>query len=278
MNAAQVLLDWLTQRLDAPRQEQLAAALASVTLGGQRALEMAFSGAARLVGRAPLAPTTTELAAAACVRPEWDPSGWTNDEAARVLLVLRAVGTEDPRPCLDRLCRGAELAELLAIYRGLPLYPQPALLSARAAEGLRSNMTAVFCAVAQRNPYPADHLGEEAWNQLVLKCLFTGAALHPVVGLERRCNPRLARMLGDYAHERWAANRPFSPELWRCVGPCADQTLLGDLERALIDDDPRHRQAAALALQRCPHPQAAAVLGTTVPTATWPELAEGEAP
>ena len=55
-------------------------------------------------------------------------------------------------------------------------------------------------------------------------------------------------MLGDYAHERWAAGRPVSPELWRCVGPFASGALLDDLARVLDSGTPPER-AAALASQ-----------------------------
>ena len=126
-----------------------------------------------------------------------------------------------------QLCRTADVAEAIAFYRGLPLYPDPERLEAQAAEGTRTNMRAVFEAVAHRSPYPKEQFAENRWNHMVLKALFVGSALHPIQGLEERANPTLARMLCDYAHERWAAGRPVSPELWRCVGPHADAEALG---------------------------------------------------
>jgi hypothetical protein len=78
-------------------------------------------------------------------------------------------------------------------------------------------------------------------------------------------------MLCDYAHERWAAGRPVSPELWRCVGPHADAGALADLERVLENGSPAERQAAALALSASPLPAARDLL------ARAPELAQGAA-
>ena len=151
----------------------------------------------------------------------------------------------------EKLCRMGEMQELVAYYSGLPLYPAPERFRARAAEGLRTNMQVVFEAVAHENPYPAEHLDEGAWNQMVLKALFIGSALHPMQGLERRANPRLTTMLCDYAHERWAASRTISPELWRCVGAAADDAAIEDLHRALSEEGaPGQREAAALALYR----------------------------
>jgi hypothetical protein len=109
-------------------------------------------------------------------------------------------------------------------------------------------MRAVFEAVAHRNPYPKQQFSENRWNHMVLKALFVGSTLHPIQGLDQRANPPLARMLSDYAHERWAAGRPVSPELWRCVGPHADDESLADLQRVLATGDAIERQAAALAL------------------------------
>ena len=66
-------------------------------------------------------------------------------------------------------------------------------------EAVRSGMKPVFEAVAHRNPYPVDFFGEDAWNQMVVKAFFIGSALWPIQALDRRGNPRLARMLVDDA-------------------------------------------------------------------------------
>jgi hypothetical protein len=158
------------------------------------------------------------------------------------------------------LCATADVGELVAFYRGLPLYPDQPLHQLRAAEGLRSNMKAVFEAVSHRNPYPSEQLSEAAWNQLVLKSIFIGSSLQEVVGLDWRANPELARMLCDYAHERWAAGRPVSPALWRCVGPYASGTMLTDLGRVLETGTDPEKVAAALALASSPDPAATGLL------------------
>jgi hypothetical protein len=73
----------------------------------------------------------------------------------------------------------------------------------------------------------------------------------PIQDLDRRTNPTLMRMLCDYAHERWAAGRPVSPELWRCVGPWADEAARKDLMHVLhIGTDPE-KAAAREALEAC---------------------------
>ncbi len=91
---------------------------------------------------------------------------------------------------------------------------------------------------------------------MVLKALFVEAGLGPVLFLEERANPALARMLCDYARERWAAGRPVSPELWICVGPHADEEGLKDLAKAYDGGDPATRKAVADALRRNPWPGA----------------------
>ena len=219
---------------------------------------LALGYATRKLGKGDLELKAEERAAAAAARPYWDPSDWSIDQAARIVFVL-AGQTRDSKAFktrLEMLFNTADVWELIAFYRGLPLYPNAVEHVARAREGTRSAMQPIFEAVAHRNPFPMEQFDENAWNHMVLKALFIGSKLAPILGLDERANPRLMRMLCDYAHERWAAQRPVSPELWRCVGPHADAAALEDLGRVLATGAKLERQAAALALASARNPEA----------------------
>lgn len=259
---AAALQRWLDPRLDAAAAQWLREAVASlVGEGTDRDLFRCVSLVSRKLGKAPLALDAAALALAEKARPGWDPSDWTVDQAGRVRLLLApAAGSDTFVRRLDQLCATADMDELVAFYRGLPVYPDPSRHRLRAAEGVRTNMRVVFEAVAHRNPYPAEQLPEDAWNQMVLKALFVGTTLAPIVGLDARANATLARMLRDYAHERWSAGRPVSPELWRCVGPFAAGEALADLARVLETGDAAERAAAVLALRSAPDPAARPLL------------------
>jgi len=262
-----LLKQWLEARLPVDGRAWLEDAAEKLRNGSDADLYRSVSLVTRKIGKTDLAPTAAELQQAAAAREGWDPSDWSLDQAARIHLLLVS-GTDGATFLrrLDQLCNTADVGELVAFYRGLPLYPDQPRYVLRAAEGIRTNMKAVFEAVAHRNPYPAEQLSEPAWNQMVLKALFVGSTLHPVIGLDRRANPALARMLCDYAHERWAAGRPISHELWRCVGPYARGEMLRDLGRVLEKGTDPERTAAALALASSPDPAATGLLSA------YPEL------
>ena len=242
----------------------------------------AFSAVPRYTGKHDIQPTVEELESASNACNNWYPANWTIDQAARTLLVLSLPVNDADKylRILNQVFASGDVRELVALYQALPLLPSPerfcsllaAALRDRAAEGIRSNMTAVFNAVALNNPYPAEYLDNLAWNQMVLKALFVGSPLHLIQGIDERANPELARMLVDYAHERWAAGRDVSPELWRCVGKFANSEMLADLERVLTESQNLsysngkgqrkllERTAAALACADCPLPQAQDIL------------------
>ncbi|MFZ3584751.1 EboA domain-containing protein [Loktanella sp. DJP18] len=226
----------------------------------ERDLHIFMGLAPRRLGKANLRPTAEESAAVERAVSGWSVEEWSVDGAARVLALLFHAGQ---RPFAERfkdLRRTADASELIALFRGLPLYPEPEALHFEVGEGLRSNLKPVFEAIAHHNPFPRDHFEEHRWNHMILKALFIDSRLAPIVGLDERANPDLARILREYAHERWAAGRPVAPELWRCVGPfAADEAALADLVRALSEGGASGR-AAALALSISPAPQAHDIL------------------
>jgi len=262
MTPVELLSVWLHARLPSSARTWLVTGLERLrATGADRDLYVLASLVTRYIGKELLALSQAEVNAAQASRPGWDPSEWTLDQAARVyLLVASTADGADMSRRLDRLCSAGDVSELVAFYRGLPLYHDPARHALRAAEGVRSNMRVVFEAVAHRNPYPSEHFAEPAWNQLVLKALFVGSRLDPIAGLDVRRNPTLARMLCDYARERWAASRPVHPELWRCVGPFASGDTLVLVQRLFERGSEIEREAAALALRDSTDPDALRLL------------------
>lgn len=209
--------DWLTQSLEGLAQG-----------APDRDLYIFLGLAPRKLGKADLVLNAADLANANAARAGWSPSGWSVDGAARVLALLTATSN---RPFAERfkdLRRTSDVAEMIALYRGLPLYPEPEALDFEVGEGLRSNISAVFEAIAHHNPFPQDHFDDHRWNHMILKALFVGSELSPILGLRERANPELARILVDYAEERWAAGRAVTEELWIPVRPFADDPAIRD--------------------------------------------------
>lgn len=179
----------------------------------------------------------------------FNPFGFSCVQAARIALAL-IIPSEDLKrylKILDNLFSTGEINELVALYSALPMLPHPESLRSRASEGIRTNMTVVFDAIALNNPYPSEFLDDDAFNQMVLKAVFIERPLDMIYGLDKRANQKLARMLTDYAHERWAASRYVTPELWRPIGPFLDEELLRDVERLLEQGSELEKQAAVLA-------------------------------
>lgn len=247
-----VILSWLENRLD----EEAVAWVRSTSEKLQDdpedwMLYTSFSTVPRHTGKEVVQLTEEELKSAGSLRKNWRPENWTADQLARVLLVLSYAGQgkEEFLDKIEKIFITSDLGEAVALYKGLPLYPYPEEFKDRAAEGIRSNITTVFDAVAHNNPYPSEYMDEGAWNQIVLKALFVGSSLYKIMGLDERANPTLAKMLVEYAHERWSAGRDISPELWRPVGPFIDENYADEIEKVLNHPDKIQKHAAILALE-----------------------------
>lgn len=217
-----------------------------------------FSGVPQKTGKDELNLTSDEITEARDARSNWQPEYWSLDQLGRTYLVLSIAerGQQYFLDILEKTFVSSDIGEAVALYQSIPILPYPEDLTKRAAEGIRSNMTSVFNAVALRNPYPADFMNEGAWNQVVLKALFVESPLYLIEGIDRRVNEKLANMLVDYTHERWAADRSVSPELWRPVGPFAQGDMISDLEKVLTHEDDLQKQAAVLALSASPSEEA----------------------
>ncbi len=173
---------------------------------------------------------------------------WDQFRLGRVvlLLVLAEQDEEIFIETLEKLLGTADLREQAAIYSALPLLPRGEKLVELAQDGLRSNIVDVFDSVALGNAFPAEHFSDEAWNQMVLKALFISRPLYKIIGIDARANLKLVESMSDLAHERWAAGRWVSPELWRsCQNFITDQ-IGEDLQRLIDSEQPGQREAVAL--------------------------------
>lgn len=136
---------------------------------------------------------------------------WPQDGLARLLALLTGLGS-DPEYLL-KVSRHLDLRENEAVTRALALLPPSDTVTALAREAMRSNSGSVFAALVVGNPYPARHFEGAIFNQMVMKCLFTGTRVRGIVGLEKRLNPELNRMLVDYSRELTVGGKPKPADL-----------------------------------------------------------------
>ncbi|AEM42615.1 EboA domain-containing protein [Ketogulonicigenium vulgare] len=186
------------------------------SLQGGGSLDFALAKQGRRLGKAPLALTDQELAAADHLLAGWRPADWTLADAGRAYLLLSG-GADGAQ--MQALCRTADGGALISLYRAAPLLPYDAALDWQLGEGLRSSIREVFEAIAHHSPLPQRRFDEHRWNHMVLKALFISSSLTPIVGLDARRNPALADTLFDHIAERRAAGRAVDVQVWRCVAP-----------------------------------------------------------
>lgn len=223
--------------------------LAVGTKGDISKLNIAFVAMPRKTGKNLLKLSKEEESELKKSRRDLKINGWTTDRLSRVWLLMQ-VNPKDKEKyigAIENLFLNAEMSELVALYSSLPLLAFPDSWKKRCAEGIRSNIGQVLEAIICNNPYPSEQLDEAAWNQLVLKAIFTEKPVLEITGLKNRMNKALAQSLSDYAHERWAAHRTVNPLLWMCVSPFMNAANFSDIQRVFDSEDALEREAAALA-------------------------------
>jgi hypothetical protein len=208
----------LTARLPEEAASWFRQALHKVRAKGEAtdAFLIMWSGAGRRLGQAPIgSPADDEK------KLPFFPTGWGADEFGRVLLLQGALGARLPEAhaaLVNELYATGDLRERQAVLRALPHLPAPERFVAVAVEAVRNHATPILEAIACDNAFPARHFPEEAFNQLVLKCLFCEVPLARVVDLARRVTPELRRMVESYASERRAAGRSVPADIALVLG------------------------------------------------------------
>jgi hypothetical protein len=208
-----------------------------------------FVSLPRKTGRAPATIEPSAIQQIQSARSGLTIHGWTIDRLSRVWLLMHLDHSDQNKyfRTIENLFLAAEVNELIALYSALPVFAYPEMWKARCAEGIRNNIADVLTAIMCNNPYPAENLDEQAWNQLVLKAFFTEKPVEQIIGIDSRANAKLAYTLSDYAHERWAAQRSVDPQLWRCVGKFIDEKIFPDIQKIAASNNELEREAAALA-------------------------------
>lgn len=185
----------------------------------------------------------------------FDIDNWTLDQFCRLALLIN-LQPEDNKEKIETLLASADMREQVIIYKSLPFLPNPKDFVLNAVDGIRTNMIDVFDAIALNNAYPAKYFDESAWNQMVLKAIFMERPIFKIYDLESRKNQNLATILHDFVHERWAAGRSVTPELWRMTSGFLNTQILDDLQKVVETDTPTAKSAAIKVLEESNHPQA----------------------
>ena len=140
----------------------------------------------------------------------------------------------------------ADTSELETFLKFLILLPNTENFKMAAVDALRTNISTVFNALAYHNPYPGIYFDDQQWNQMFLKTAFMQGDLSAISDIDKRANKDLARIISDYAHERWAAGRAIDPDFWRPVTKFIGVALLEDMKRLLKSENNIENRAGAL--------------------------------
>lgn len=249
------LLEIIKKQADETAVEWLQSQAATIAGGDKSSsLFLSFSQASRFFPKDILTLGDSDIARS--LRKDWRPETWNLLVAARAYLAMHvpADPVENWRMQLSRLFETGDIYEQEALYSALCILPHQDLLASRASEGLRSNMTTIFDAVALNNPFPAEQLNEMAWNQLVLKAIFLQRPMYQIIGIDARNNRGLAETLLDAVRERWSAHRSVMPELWRFVSPFIDDTNIHLIKKLFENGNDLEIQAGMLTCVSSEHP------------------------
>ena len=92
----------------------------------------------------------------------------------------------------------------------------------------------------------SSYFTNEDLNQMYLKAAFMERKIENILYVEKKANEDLARIISDYAHERWAASRDINPQIWQPTSQFLNEKLLKDMNILFKSKNPLENKAAAL--------------------------------
>lgn len=183
-------------------------------------------------------------------------------EVGRIYILVRVLESDAEffTSKVANIIQIADTTELETFLKYLILLPNPEAFKYVAVDALRTNITPVFDAISLNNPYPTLFFDDKQWNQMYLKAAFLQRDLSAILDIDKRANKDLARIISDFAHERWAASREVIPYFWRPVGRFMDDRLLEDMKKLFKSPIEKEQTAAALCCAASDYDKAQALL------------------
>jgi hypothetical protein len=182
-------------------------------------LSIIFAQIPRFITKEFVGGDQEEVSAIKQLIPGYDLGFCSMESLCRIWMLLQVPANEELGyfQVIESLFSAAEMNELVALYKALPVLAFPDQWIKRCEEGIRSNIGLVLEAIMYHNPFPATYLSENAWNQMILKAFFTEKEVKLIYGLWERMNPALITTLEDYVKERQAAGRTVNAELYKII-------------------------------------------------------------
>ncbi|MEP2279256.1 EboA domain-containing protein [Maribacter sp.] len=185
-------------------------------------------------------------------------------QVARIYLLSEVLvqDSEFYTPKVANIIQVADTGELETFLKYLMFLPNSEAYKQTAVEALRTNIATIFDAITLNNPYPAKYFNDQQWNQMFLKAAFMERDLSLIKSIDERANADLARIISDYAHERWAAGRTIDPLFWRPVSKFLNEVLLNDMKVLVNSEDKVENNAGALCCYYSNNDRAMAILNS----------------
>lgn len=246
------------------------------TLNDQHSFFLSFGMVNRKFEQSPITITSVLQSQLTSINSAFSIDSWTLVEFCRLAFLL-FLETQNNEGKIIKLLSSADRKEQVLIYKSFQFLTNADEFRLTVIDGIRTNMIDVFDAIALEDVYPFKYFGEDSWNQMVLKAIFMERPLYKIVGLDERSNSKLAGILQDFAHERWAAGRSVTPELWRLMGGFLNENIIKDLKKVIETDNEIAKLAAIKVLEENDSSQIdnwLRIQGMSSQNITWNEIGE----